>query len=551
MHAVAALALFFALAVYSEGPFDPVVSPPPVVRSVVVLGAKPPVTLATQVGQPYNANLIAQDVHKLWNTGRLEDIRVESARDGDGIAVMFHVVKWRPLLLRKVLIEPSTFGLKLGIPEGSPIDRQRAQAFAREARKQLVTQGYLNAQVNPELVPVTPGTADLHLTIAAGDRIRVTETQFTGARVLDSSELRRSLRALRIRHIFGWRLLPGYSREAVDADLARLDSLYISKGYFDASVRLVSIEIQGKNVVVHIRADAGAQYQLKHRPGDVCASLLRARREAESRGILDFSATLRMRGESFDTSIERGEAYRVGRIEFSGNHHYADATLRRNFLIEEGQLLDGRLLRKSIDRLNRSKLFQPIDASQVVIHPGSAKGVADLTVKLTEQKRGSWRLSGPAGPPSFAGSLEASLKSRLPPWGAGLFELATYTASVSAFAFAHPILPLLAVDRGRKLLPVLALSRPFSPGEGWESGFSIAPELGWKASALGYSLTQVQQRLLPVLAGDSGLAPELPVTVEGPGRESVMLCEPAPPRFARLRFGAIVALRLLGAFVGI
>jgi hypothetical protein len=551
MHAVAIFALALTLAVGAEGPFNPAVSTPPVVRSVVVGGAKAPVTLATQVGRPYNASAIAQDVHTLWEMGRFEDIRVEAAPEGDGIAVMFHVVETRPLLLRKVLIEPSSFGLKLGIPEGAPVDRRRGQAFAREARKQLAAQGYLNAQVNPQLVPVTPGTADLHLTITAGGRIRVTATEFIGDSVLDSSELRQALRALRIRHIFGWRLLPGYSREAVDGDLARIDSLYLSKGYLDANVRLENTEIEGKNAVVRIRADAGPLYQLKQRPCDVCAALLRARREAESRGVLDFSASLRVRGENLATTIDRGEPYRVGRIEFSGNRHYSDATLRRNFLIEEGQLLDGRLLRKSIDRLNRGKLFEPIDSSQVLIHPGGAKGVADLRVKLTELKRGSWRISGPAGPPSFAGSLEASLKSRLPPWGSGVFELATYTASISMFAFAHPILPLLAIDRRRKLLAVLALSRPFSPGEGWESGFSIAPELGWRASALGYSLTQVQQRLLPVLAGDSGLVPELPVMVEGPRREGVMLCEPAPPRFAKLRYGATIALRLLGVFTGI
>jgi outer membrane protein assembly factor BamA len=330
MHTVAAFALVFTLAVGAEGPFDPAVSAPPVVRSVVIRGAKAPVTLATQVGQPYNARFIALDVHTLWNMGRFEDIRVEAAPQGDGTAVMFHVVEARPLLLRKVLIEPSNFGLKLSIPEGAPVDRQRAQAFAREARKQLAAQGYLNAQVNPELVPLTPGTADLHLTVAAGDRIHVTETEFTGDGVLDSSELRQSLRALRIRHIFGWRLLPGYSREAVDADLARVDSLYLSKGYLDANVRLENAEIQGKNAVVRIRADAGPLYQLKQRPCEVCASLLRERREAESRGILDFSAMLRVRGESLDAMIDRGEAYRVGRIEFSGNHHYSDATLRRS-----------------------------------------------------------------------------------------------------------------------------------------------------------------------------------------------------------------------------
>jgi hypothetical protein len=346
-------------------------------------------------------------------------------------------------------------------------------------------------------------------------------------------------------------LLPGYSREAVEGDLARLSSLYISKGYLEAKVWLESTEIHGKDADLRIRTDAGPLYQTKQRPCELCAALFQARREAESRGILDLTATLRVRDADLTTAIERGSVYRVGRIEFSGNRHYRDAMLRRNFLIEEGQLLDGRRLRKSIDRLNRAKLFEPIDASQVVVRPSETRGIADVIVKLRELKRGSWRLSGPAGPPSFAGSLEASIRSRLPPWGSGFFELATYTASISVFAFAHPILPLLAADPRRKLLPVLALARPFSPGEGWQSGFTIAPELGWRPSAVTYSATQIQQRLLPILAGDSGLVPELRVTVEGPSSEGVMLCEPPPPRFAKLRYGATIALRLLGVFTGI
>src|SRR5437868_8568453 len=40
-----------------------------------------------------------------------------------------------------------------------------------------------------------------------------------------------------------------------------------------------------------------------------------------------------------------------------------------------------------------------------------------------------------------------------------IFELSTYTASVSVAAFAHPILPLLRVAPRSRLIPVLALQR--------------------------------------------------------------------------------------------
>jgi len=152
------------------------------VRSVVIDGTRRPVPLATQVGQPFNAGVIDRDVRRLWNMGRFEDIRVESMPYEDGTAVIFHLVEARQFLVRKVLIERSNWGLRLVIPEGMAIDRQRAQAVAREASNQLAAQGYSNARVNPELIPVGLRNADLRLTITPGDRIRVTEIRFAKLR---------------------------------------------------------------------------------------------------------------------------------------------------------------------------------------------------------------------------------------------------------------------------------------------------------------------------------------------------------------------------------
>ena len=101
------------------------------------------------------------------------------------------------------------------------------------------------------------------------------------------------------------------------------------------------------------------------------------------------------------------------------------------------------------------------------------------------------------GPLSIAGPLQASLSSRLPACGSGLLELLTYTASFSIVAFAHPVLPFLAIASKGPVMPVLAVQRPFTPGEGWMSGFAIAPQLGWQRTARGYATTQIQQRLLP------------------------------------------------------
>jgi hypothetical protein len=122
-----------------------------------------------------------------------------------------------------------------------------------------------------------------------------------------------------------------------------------------------------------------------------------------------------------------------------------------------------------------------------------------------------------------------------------MFELSTYVASISLVAFAHPLIPWLAASAVR-FQPVLAIQRPFTPGEGWKSGFVIAPQIGWPRSVLSYASIQLQNRLRP-----APLEPELPVTVSRPQRDVAMFCEERPPRFAVWRLTAAMAARFLGA----
>jgi outer membrane protein assembly factor BamA len=540
-----------------------------VIKSVAVRGTNSGVSLATQVGHSYDARVIEQDLRRLWFSGNFDDIRVEATEEDEGTAVVFRVTEAQQLRLHAVLIEPSSYGLRLNLPQGTPMSRLGSNQIALEARKQLRSQGYTDAEVDYELTPVAKRKVDLRLIIKASDPVRVKEIEFAGDPRLDQKDLRGALRALRIRRLFpgvpgiwaGWRILPAYSPEAVDRDLARLESLYLSKGYFDARMRLEEAVVIGKEARVRFLVQSGPLYHVREwtvsgdrvgSPQAFCSAMFAARRDAEREGIIDFSVTLHVQPVAnavadLTARIVHGQPYRTGRIEFVDYARYKDATLRRNFLLDEGAPLDEGLLRKSVARLNRTMLFEPVSDRDVVIRPNEKTGEADISVRLARRRRGAWQLAGPAGPASLAGPLEASIGSRLPPWGSGIFELSTYTASVSMLAFAHPILPALSVAAKMPRLPVFAVRRPFSPGEGWRSGFSVVPQLGWRASAVSYATTQIQQRTLPLLAGNPGLKPELQVAVERPMGEASMFCALPPARFLNWRRGAVLALQILGA----
>lgn len=502
-----------------------------ILTSVSVPGTDLAVNLQSQVGQPYDARKVTRDVRYLWNLGRFDDIRVEEPEPG---SLVFHVHRRPNLLLHEIWLEPNTFGIELKVPGNTFIDPERAHELAKEAARQLESKGYTNPKIREEIVPRGSGSADLHLHVTPGDGLKVKSVYFEG-----DNRFRNQVHALRpitlLPHVAffpGWQLLAGYNESAADADIARIQSAYLQKGYLDAVVRPGEVQVHDGSVRVGISASPGPKSPISP---DLCRALLVERRDAQKQGILDFTAR-------YDTgrglTVERGPAYRVGRIEFLGNHHYSDPIIRRNFVLDEGAIFDELLLRRSIARLNRSGMFEPIDEKHVIVHPDPATGYADVTVRLTERKRGAWNLSGPVGPMSLAGPAQASISSRLPTW-------ASYAFSISIFAFGKPLLPI--VNPLPRFMPIFTLQRAFTPGEGWKSGFAIAPQLGWKEGVLGYGVTQLQGRLMPVLSGERNAQPVLPVTITRPEGETTLFCEVPKPRLAPLRTTAGVALHFLGA----
>jgi hypothetical protein len=118
------------------------------------------------------------------------------------------------------------------------------------------------------------------------------------------------------------------------------------------------------------------------------------------------------------------------------------------------------------------------------------------------------------------------------------------------FAFLHTFLPIAGIPK-IPLIPIAAFNRPYTPGEGWKSGFAIIPQLGWEYMVLGYGVTQIEHRLVPLLEGDRGLEPEIPVTVDTPSSRTTMLCEPPSPRLWPVREALVMGLHFMGSVAGL
>jgi hypothetical protein len=250
----------------------------------------------------------------------------------------------------------------------------------------------------------------------------------------------------------------------------------------------------------------------------LCACLLELQRSAEADGRIDFTAEVASAGTGdsveLTARIQTGSAHAIGRINFTGHTGINDSTLRRAMKIYERDHLDVRQLRRGLARINEIGVFEP------------------LTIPLRARKPRWWSLSGPIIP--GIGMLQASVASRLPPWGRGVVEMATYFISLNVTGFAKPF---------------LMLQRPVIPGQEILSGFAISPALSPRSMLRHYGLTHATHVVGPLLDAkrDDPLAVQV---ASGQADAEPLICVPPQPRLWWLRRGASVAGKIaLGALV--
>jgi outer membrane protein insertion porin family len=93
--------------------------------------------------------------------------------------------------------------------------------------------------------------------------------------------------------------------------------------------------------------------------------------------------------------FDEGKQYYVRRIEFSGNTTTRDKVIRRELLIDEGQLFNKRAWEVSILRLNQLNYFDKIEADKAAeIKRNTKEGTVDILLKLREKGKQSIGLQG-------------------------------------------------------------------------------------------------------------------------------------------------------------
>jgi outer membrane protein insertion porin family len=414
----------------------------------------------TRPGDVYDQAAIERDFNSLWNTGYFEDLRIEREQTPKGWRLHIYV-KERPTIREITytgLSSVSTSDVldrfkerKVGLSPESQYDPTKVKKAEVTIKELLSEHGRQFASVRTEVRPIPPAAVSVTFVVKEGPKVKVGRIKFEGNKHIPSRILRSSMKNLKpigVPHsIFLENLFSKtYDASKLEEDTERVRSEYQNRGYFKVLVQDPKTQIRdtghqgfhipllqsgpGKAVDITIPIDEGDRYRLggitfKNTKEVTNAKALRSlfaikdgeifSREKVAKGLenlrkaygeLGYINFTSIPNTTFDEDkklvfleidVDEGKKFFVRRIEFSGNTTTRDKVIRREIVLEEGNVYNSRLWEFSLLRLNQLGYFEqlkPDDPNVTERHLNEKEGTVDLVLKVHEKGKNSIGLTG-------------------------------------------------------------------------------------------------------------------------------------------------------------
>lgn len=350
---------------------------------------------------------------------------------------------------------------RVGISKESTYDPVKARNAIRVLKELLSARGHPNATIEERRDEVSATSTALTFVINEGERVRVVEIHFEGNTIFSDGKLRGAMKLVKeaglISRFKGQDIL---DRDKLEFDLRNVDNYMRSKGYLqarhgDARVEGVGPRRTGFPVLplpflssvdeglrVTVPIVEGKLYRIGEmkiegnsifseqnirdviglNKGDVAngekigkALFENLKKYYGQQGFIEYTAeptpTFKDNPQKPDEgivdfliTIEEGKQFSLRRLEFIGNTFTRDNVLRREVLVNEGDIYNQTAWEYSIIKLNQLGYFDPIDKDKDAdFRTNDEEATVDVNLKVTE--RGRQQISFNGGLSGIGGSF--------------------------------------------------------------------------------------------------------------------------------------------------
>jgi outer membrane protein insertion porin family len=350
---------------------------------------------------------------------------------------------------------------RVGISKEVVYDPVKARGAVRVLKELMASKGHPNATVEIEEETVSATSVAITFKVNEGPRVRILEIDFEGNKDISDKALRNQLKLVKetglITRFKGQDIL---DRPKLEYDLQKNVRDYIrSKGYLQARIGEPRVEGLGpkrtgfflplpfisstdETLKVIVPVNEGKIFRIGElkvegnsifsedqirsviglKQGDVAdgtrigtAVYETLKKLYGTQGFIQYNADVDPQFKDstqnpaegvvdFTIHIEEGKQFTLYHLEFVGNTFTRDFVMRREFLINEGDIYNQTAFEYSILRLNQLGYFDPIDKDKDAdFRNDEDSGLTNLTVKVIE--RGRQQISFNGGISGIGGSF--------------------------------------------------------------------------------------------------------------------------------------------------
>jgi outer membrane protein insertion porin family len=404
----------------------------------------------------YDPLVVERDFNSLWNTGYFEDVQIERVDTPKCVQLVIYVrekptireINYKGLNAVTVSDVLERFKkAKVPLSVESQYDPTKIARAVVVLKDLLAEHGHQFSTITPEVKKIPPASVAITFNIKEGPTVKVGKIAFQGNNNLSDRTLRgamKNLKPIGIPHsiILENLFARTFDASKLDEDTERVRAAYQDRGYFKAQTSEPTTHVRdagglnpftlrpskGKRIDILMPVEEGERYRLGGITftGNTHASNVKALRAqfAQKDGEW-FNRTLFSKGldqlrKSYgslgfinmvgnpvprideakkliylDIDIDEGKPFYVSRIEFQGNSITRDKVIRRELLLEEGNIYNSQLWELSLLRLNQLNYFEPLKVEQDSESRQNADdGTVDLLLKLKEKGKNSIGLNG-------------------------------------------------------------------------------------------------------------------------------------------------------------
>jgi outer membrane protein insertion porin family len=334
---------------------------------------------------------------------------------------------------------------RVGVSKEAIYDPVKVRNGIRVLKELLAAKGHPNATIAEGTEEVSATSIAVTFEVNEGPRVRVAEIEFQGSKVFKSGALKSQMKFVKEAGLISrFKEQDILDRAKLDYDLHRVDNYMRSKGYLQSRhgepsitdlgrrrtgfpilplpflsstddtlkitvpiidgrlYRLGEMKIEGNSIFSEqvIKAVVGLS------KGDIAngeaiskALYENLKKAYGAQGFIQYTAEVTPTFKDnptnpnegiadFAVTIDEGKQFTLRRLEFTGNTFTRDNVLRREVLMNEGDIYNQNLFEYSITRLNQLGYFNPIDQEKDADYrTNEEEGLVDLTVKVAEKGR--------------------------------------------------------------------------------------------------------------------------------------------------------------------